>query len=130
MVVVVGLDGAAVDVDAVAVDVGAALAMLSFAPRLACEGRETRSPFHFRLALLPATHSLSRLSGRGTDTGTTVNRSTQPTLQRKTRSTTPSAFSCGPFAVDSTSLHPRRRHTAKAGLPHTSYWSSLPNDLL
>ena len=34
--VVVGLDGAAVDVDAVAVDVGAALAMLSFAPNLAC----------------------------------------------------------------------------------------------
>lgn len=40
--VVVGLDGAAVDVDAVAVDVGAALAMLSFAPRLACGWSRTR----------------------------------------------------------------------------------------
>jgi hypothetical protein len=58
--VVVGLDGAAVDVDAVAVDVGAALAMLSFAPRLACGWSRTRLLFHFRLALSPSNaHSRS-----------------------------------------------------------------------
>lgn len=60
VVVVVGLEGAAVDVDAVAVDVGAALAMLSSVPRLACEGTECeRGRLCVSLFLPLHTHSIS-----------------------------------------------------------------------